>query len=382
MSQGTKTTYFILPKGATKEEARTWEEIEAMAGAGLLSADTLIFFPQENDWKPASETTLAPLFEAFHEEGAAEVALDEAAQAEYTALCEEIGHRTDWNLRVQAADLAGQLGDRDACVEHLNIALVANPYHPRLVQEAHRLLTPPERKKLRFLERPKPAWESIPQVVTFALYRGPKYPAVFAGVLAALSFVPGGLLFISPLLFIWAVEVVRSEGRIVPMPADFLKDVPTSIIRPVAVGLGLGLEVFGPFLLIAAALAAGIEDGVITVLGKSPLLLVPMAALALFYVPAAMVLAAHPAVKLKRVLDPRSVFGAIGIMEQEYLLSLALVLGTFSIWAGISVALSKVPIAGQVLSAALSVFVLFSAVEVVGRLRTRFGDHIAVGKRP
>lgn len=377
MSQET-ATYFVLPEGATQEEPCTWEEIEAMAGAGLLAPDTLIFFPEDNGWRRAADTQLAPF---FSDEQAAAAPVDvrgEEWEAQYREVCDEIGHGSDWNPRVQAAELALKLDDRDAAVEHFRDALTSHPFHPRVVQEAKRLLSPTERATLPFLERVEPAWNDLPGMVLYPL-RGAIHMVIPAALFAGLSFVPGGAAVSALLLFVWGVEITRTGAAPSASPPSWRNFVgnPLAVVRSLQVAGVVGLEIYGPFLLIAAIMAATSNDGILAVVGKSPLILVPMLIVTLLYVPAVLTLAANPKVRIGWIGDPRNVLAAIGKMETEYMICVAMFLALFVVWLVITAIFGKLPFVSNAMSAASGTYLALAGGFIASRLHSRFRDHFA-----
>lgn len=386
MTQEITGTYFILPEGAVQEEPRTWEEIEALAGAGLLAADTLIFLPEENDWKRAADTKLAPFFTA---EVAPREALDshrEELEAQYRELVDAIGPGSDWNPRVQAAELAVKLDKREAAVSHFRDALEANPFHPRIVQEAKRLLSPTERAQLPFVDRVEPVWDDLPGMALYPLRSGPVHLLIPIAVLAGLSFVPGGVIVSALLLFVWSVEVTRTAaGQNAGPPSwqSFVVNPLGAILRPAKIAGAVALEVYGPFVAIAGLIAlAGPGDyGIPTVIAKSPLILVPMFIATLVYIPAVIVLAACPDVSVGSIADPRNIAAAIGRMEREYLISAGILLAQFVVWFVVGSIFGRLPFVSNAVSAAAGVYLVLTGGFVMSRLHARFRDHFSRGSK-
>ena len=61
MSSETKNLYYLFKEGAVQEEPWEWSDLEAMCRDGRLSPDSLVFMPDEKEWRKAGETDLAPL---------------------------------------------------------------------------------------------------------------------------------------------------------------------------------------------------------------------------------------------------------------------------------------------------------------------------------
>lgn len=380
MQENTTASYFILRKGAVQEEPMTWEEIEAMAGAGLIEPDTLIFIPEENDWRPAADTGLAPFFSA-----AASATVDPAMEAalveQYEELCREVAHSSDWNMQVQAAEIAMKLGKRDEAVDHFNAALSRHRFHPRIVQEAKRILAPAERRRLLFFERMEPPWTDPVAIATFPFRSGPVPLLAPVALLAVLSLVPLGYLVAVPLLFVWSVAIARATmtGGGPPTAQALVLDPAGNIIRPLRVLGVVALQTYGPLIMIAGimAIAGGGETGVFKMIEKSPLILMLMLAITVLYMPAVLVLTSVDGVRASRIHDVRFVLRAIRTMEAEYLYSVGLIVAPLIAWAIIDFAFTTLPIVGDVVSAAVGSYVVLCAGMILGRLAARFRDHFA-----
>jgi hypothetical protein len=386
MVHTTETTYFVLPKGATHEEPRTWEEIEAMAGAGLLEPDTLIFLPEEDDWLPAIEAGLAPFFSAAANSKDHDPAVDEALLEQYRELCAEIDSGADWNTRVQAAEIAIKLCKSDDAISHLNAALERHRYHPRIVREAKRVLSPAERKRLRFFDRVESPWKKPAALAVFAFRGGPLPLLIPALLLAAASLLPAGMVFASPLLFIWVVAIAHcaaSSHGIPPTWRHFKEDVRGALLRPLQLVPVVAVEGYGIFFAIAAGMAiAGSRDGsILAVVSKSPLLLMPMLAVTVLYVPAVVVLASMKEVPIARMCDPRYVVSAIRKMETEYIISVGLILLPLLAWAIVDSVFAGVPFVREVVGGAMGSYALLCAGMILGALNARFKDHFAAPAR-
>jgi hypothetical protein len=63
MQSAAGTRFSVIPEGDFKEELWEWSEIEAMSRSGRLSANSLVFMPEENAWRRLVDTELAACFE-------------------------------------------------------------------------------------------------------------------------------------------------------------------------------------------------------------------------------------------------------------------------------------------------------------------------------
>jgi hypothetical protein len=291
-----------------------------------------------------------------------------------------MGHGGDWNQRVQAAELALKLGERTAAVEHFRDALTTNPFHPRVVQEAKRLLAPAERATLPFLDRVEPAWTNLPGMIVYPLRGGAINMLIPAAVLAGLSFVPGSEVLVALLLFVWGVEITRTaSARSAPPPSwrNFVMNPLGAVVRPLQVAGLVIFEAYGLFLAIAAVMSINSHQGIVTVIGKSPLILVPMLIITLLYVPAVITLAANPWVRIGWIADPRNVLGAIGKMETEYMICVAMMLALFVVWLVVTAIFGSLPFVSNAVSAVSGAYLVLAAGFIASRLHARFRDHFA-----
>jgi hypothetical protein len=380
MAQTTETTYFLFQQGAVQEEPRSWEEIEAMARAGFIGPETLIFMPDVNDWRRAADTPVACFFE---EDAGVEAAPDpsqnEELQAQYQQLCSQVA-QGEWKERIHAADLAVQLAKPEEAVKHFRQALKGNPYHPRIVQEAKRMLSTEEWTALPYFERVAPAWDDLAGIARFPLRRGPVYLLGPALVLAALSLIPGGIAIAAGLIFLWLTQIASGSGKPSSKPPKWKNIImePASLLRSVIMMPLLAVELYGLFFLAAAVmprLPIHKEAGLLEVIGNSPLLVVPMFMLTLLYVPAVLTLVANPAVSITEVLNPKFVFSAIARMEREYLTTVGVVAAPVCVWVLIGFAFDAIPYVGGVLTGVLGAYVFAIVGCTLAKLRARFAEY-------
>ena len=149
MTSDTKTRYFLFKEGAVQEEPCEWEDLEALCRSGGLSPDSLIFMPEENDWKKAADTELAPLFEGVDESGGegGETDPEEMAEAYRNVLkqVEEAGLPLTFHV-------APRVGGFYGCVDELGL-----PRLERVLQACPNLV---------LLGHSQPFWAEIGDNVT------------------------------------------------------------------------------------------------------------------------------------------------------------------------------------------------------------------------
>jgi hypothetical protein len=386
MTGDTRTDYFVLREGAAQEEALGWSDIEAMCRTGQLTPESLVFMPEENCWKKIAETALSGIFE---ERGSSADPLPEDAESqsetasEYRTVLEQIaGDEDNMDLRLQAARLAHALGDAQAVRDHLQQTLTISPYHPRIAQEARRMLPPGMWKTLRHLEKPASPWEDPMAIIAYPLSRGPLYLIVPSVVVAGMLFIPHAFVLVQAILYLWITQTIHrvSAGRkLPPLWRDWLEQPRRQILVPL-LGAGIvGMELFGPFLLVAELvilLGQPSTSSAILLIQKSPMMLVPMFTLGIIYLPAALMMIASSPSGLRDVVDPRRVVSLIFRMEQEYLLTLAIVLLMTAAWWVMNLLFDFIPVLGDLLSVTTCVFEMLACGALLGKLWARTRDEM------
>ncbi|MDH3216199.1 MAG: hypothetical protein OEN01_07900 [Candidatus Krumholzibacteria bacterium] len=388
MTNKTQNLFYILHEGALQEEPepKSWEDIEVMCRLGQLSAESLIWDPEANSWKKVIDTELAPLVEsqapAVEDSGPDPAVIAEKTDA-YNLLKRRIeAEPDDWELVLQAAELALALGDRPAAVRHFQRALEIRPFKARIVREAKRNLSSDERKTLRFFSRPEPVWDDAGVLVTYPLARGPLYLAIPAAVVFALTWIPGMLFVVGPLLYLWLTQVTATTARGEAQPPlwhGVLADPMSGLIKPLLVALIVAAELYLPFIILAKILTltgSGVEVGTLALIQKSPLMIVTMSTLTVVYMPAVFVLMGVSGFDVARVANPRHVVSAVIKMEGEYVASVAIIAALLAVWGIAAFVSGFIPVVGRMVAAAVGVFVLLPSGLVVGRLQSRFSEEL------
>jgi hypothetical protein len=385
MTSETKSKYFLFEEGAVQEEPWEWEELEALCRSGRLSPDSLIFMPEENDWKKAADTELAPLFEGLEtpgEDTGGEMDPEEMAEA-YRNAVEQVEQNPDLlPARLNAAEIAIALDNREAAQAHYQDALNHHPYHPRAVQEAKRNLVPAEWVQLRYLGRPPSIWERIDGVFSYPLARGPLYLVIPALALSALWWLPVTSVLGGTILFLWGIQVLRSSALLEPTPPlwhRLLTEPGEALVRPVILAAVVFLEVYLPFIIFGQMLVssgASPAPNAFTALQTSPFLTVLIFTITLIYLPAVLVVGMFPDGKVSDAFKPVYVAKAIRIMEKEYLVAAGYMVLMLCLWGFINLGLEKIPIAGRIVATLLGVYAMVTAGLVLGRLQARFKEQM------
>jgi hypothetical protein len=355
-----------------------------MCRSGSLSPGSLIVYP-DGSCKKVADTDLAEWFglDVKSESAPATVgAKGIASKTEYDELRREIsGGSADWNRLVQLAELALAFGDRVSAVAHFQEALNANHYHPRIRASANRCLSRAELRKLRYLNRPKPIWEDLGDILMYPLGRGPLYVLIPTAVVWALLWVPVAKIAVPFLLFLWAVEVVRTaagQRERPPLWHGFREHPIDTLLKPFGVALILAVELYAPFLVLAGILAwvDARNPSLWTVIEKSPIMIVVMSTLTLIYVPAALVVAAGSNGDFRWIADPRRIVAAIAKMEREYVASVGMVAAMIAVWSVLDYLFDFIPFVGRVLTVGAGLYILVAGGMVVGKLQARFQDEL------
>jgi hypothetical protein len=386
MSTDRSTEYFVLRGGAAQEETLGWSDIEALCRSGELSLESLIFMPDENCWKKISETALSGILEEYDSPAetlpqTAEVQSE--IESEYETIMSQIdGDEDTMDLRLQAAQLAHSLGNAQAVRDHFQQALSISPYHPRIVREAKRMLPPGIWKTLRHLEKPETPWQDPMAIITYPLSRGPLYLIVPSVALAGLTFIPYAMLLVQVMLYLWITQTIHrvSMGRkLPPLWGDWLEKPTSRILLPILAAVIVGAELFGPFLLTAKLmmiLGKSSTSNVILFMKKSPIIIVPMFTLGIVYLPAALMLIGTSSFRLRDVVDPRRVISLIFRMEQEYLLTLVIILFLMTACWGVDRVFGFIPVLGDLLLVTACAFALLASGAILGKLHIRAQDEV------
>ena len=384
MTSDTKTKYFLFKEGAVQEEPWEWEDLEALCRSGRLSPDSLIFMPEENDWKKAADTELAPLFEAVDESGgeSSETDLEEMAEA-YRNVLEQVEQNPDLlATTLNAAEIAIALGNREAAQTHYQDALNRHPYHPRAVQEAKKNLAPDEWGQLRYLSQPPSIWTRMDSIFSYPLARGPLYLVIPTLVLSGLWWVPGMSVLGGAILFLWGIQVLRSSALLEPTPPlwhRLFTEPGEALLKPILLAAVVGLEVYLPFIIFGQMLVSSSASGApnaFLALQTSPFLTVLIFTITLIYVPAALVVGMFPGGKVSDAFNPVNVVKAMGIMEKEYMAAAGYIVLMFCLWGFINLGPEKIPVAGRIVATFLGVYIMVTAGLALGRLQARFKEQM------
>ena len=382
MKNAAKTQYSLIQKGGLREELWEWADIEVVCRTGRLSPESMIFIPEEDEWKKVIDTELAVFFDSAETRGG-DSSREKGYEGEYESVVQQIQSTPgDTNLRLSAAELALAMGDKDAARGHFQDALELSPYHPRAVGEAKRTLPPVMRKTLRFLERPPHVWEDPLKIVLYPFALGPLYVVFPAAVLTALSWKVWSAVPCALALCLWAVGAIRASSRGEPCPPlwrNLFSDPLRSVARSTALLAIAGVELFLPFVVVAGILlVTGMSDqpNVFLVIRKNPVLTVFLLTTSLFYLPAVFMLAAASAARFRDVVNPLRIASVIRLMEREYVGSV-FVLGLLScVTWGIGGLMDPIPFAARVFYAAAAVYVLLTSGYIFGRLYARFAEQL------
>ncbi|MFQ5512251.1 MAG: tol-pal system YbgF family protein [Candidatus Krumholzibacteriia bacterium] len=386
MTNETKSFYYLFKEGAVQEEPWEWSNLEEMCREGRLSPDSLIFMPDENEWRRAVDTELAPLFRQL-QEAEGELVDDEAASERiadaYQRALEQIEQAPGLLVALlNAGEIAVTMGNVDAGREHYQNALNRHPYHPRAVQEAKKNLPASEWSQLRYLYKPPAIWGHVDRVFSYPLSRGPLYLVIPTVVLSALWWIPGMDALGVALLYLWGAQVVRSSAMLEDRPPLWhylLSESREALGRPALAGFVVAAELYLPFLVIAQIVVSSggsIYHDPFTVIRTSPFAIVLATTLSLVYLPAVTILATSPIVKVTRVFNPLQVLKMIGRMDKEYMAAVGYIILMFCLWGMINLLLVKIPVAGGIVATLLGVYVMITSGLVLGRLQARFKEQM------
>ena len=300
-----------------------------------------------------------------------------AAAEEYSGLCERMrGEPHTIELLTEAAELAFESGDPEAAHAHYQEALDLEPFNGRVRQSIRRRFKQSDRSQFRNIERPAPVWDDLVALVTYPFARGPVYPAVPAGVLFVLSFLPFGMSVGGFLLFLWGYQVMGSAVRgddQPPMWHRALGDPIREIYLPLGAAIAVVIE-YGAAFAALGGLGMFIEGksdiSVASYIAHSPFMIVFIALFALTCLPAVVTLIAFRENPFTALL-PQNVFRTGMALGSEYLLTLFLLLAMAFPVAIISILIGGVPVLGNLVGAvALAVTVPIGGF-MMGKLLAR-----------
>lgn len=384
MTTASETLYYVLREGSTREEQWTWHDVEQLCRSGELTAQARIFLPQEERWATIEETRLAQAATGDAAEPAPEdVQHRESAEQEYKAVLERIAEDPDLlEARLDAANLAAELGLRDDARAHFQTVLHRHPYHARAAQEIHRRFSKTEQKAFRYLDRPPAVWEDISDLWRIPFARGPLYVAVPAVAFAALAWVPGGQFVSAAIAFLWAFQVMEYTARGATRPAEWnrsFSDPWKKLVRPSAL---MAVVVAQWFLLvfvgatIAFKMKAPAGESLWSFANGSPVLLVLGSILGVLYLPAAIVSLGGFRGSVAKTLDPRRLGRTIVRMEHEYVYSVFLIAAVAIALVIVRLATGFIPVVGSIaMGAALACATPMWGL-ILGRLLGRMGHVI------
>ena len=384
MSSETKNLYYLFKEGAVQEEPWEWPDLETMCRDGGLSLDSLIFMPDENEWRKAGETDLAPLINQVARAGggtdddeAETLAIHEA----YERALEQIEQSPELLVGLlNAAEIAAAMGNHEAAWEHYQQALQQHPYHPRAVQEAKKNLLPADWVRLRYLKKPPSIWYRVESIFTYPLSHGPLYVAIPTLVLGGLWWIPGGALAGGVILYLWAIQVIRASGLLEPRPPTWqgmFSEPKEALVKPILLAIVIGAELYLPFLIFGQMFAAsGAAPNALAAIQGSPFLIVFIFTVSLVYLPAVLVLGTSPVAAMTSAFNPLQVVKMIGKMDREYMAATGYIVLMFSLWGMINLGLEKIPVAGRIIATFLGVYIMITSGLVLGRLQARFKEQI------
>jgi hypothetical protein len=364
--------YYVLPRGATREEHWTREAMAEMCRAGQFSPDTRIFVPDRNEWVRAADAGLGLEFGPVDDggDGGSRSLRDEFKNAR-----EEISRDPDNADNYAAAGrLAVQLKDRETARDLFQNALKLQPFNKRIAREVQRSFSRSECAEFLYLRRDPPVWESLSELLVYPLSRGPVYSGIVVAVLFVLALVPYSGYIGVPAVFLWCLQVARTAAR-GDRRLPVWDRVPDNPVREIILPLAAGLVVSGGFALVlwgGGRLFAG-GDGAATFdyIKNSPVLSVTLTIAALVYLPALFVRVTHSAGIIVDLLNPWTAVGAMRRMGQEYAVSAVLVLLAAAGIAGVRFVTGGVPVIGSLILAVTSAYLLPVVSFVLGRLAGR-----------
>jgi hypothetical protein len=382
--------YYIIPKGATQEEACSWQELESACRAGRLSPDTLIYLPGKDVWEKAIYTELRRYFRSKDEarddpaigEDDADDAMDDAMEARrdaYEEACREARSKPDSaETHLHAARAAMAMQDREAAGEHCRNAIALHPFHPKIAGEVKRVLGPAGAAKLQFLERPEPFWEDVLTLVMFPLRSGIAAFVIPAAAVTILALIP----FLRPVAvvvcYLWATATILQTASGDCRPFDFrriLEGYDIKTLKRLIIGAAVIAELYLPFIIVAELLiltGASERSNVVQFIQHSEAMIVFLWVAGVLYLPAAFAIVASPDAEWKKSLNVQDAFKAIFAMEMEYAATLIALFIPVTIWGAGRLFLGSVPVAGIVLPVAMGLYGLSIAGYMIGLLSARY----------
>jgi hypothetical protein len=383
MTASSETLYYVLREGSTREEQWPWNDVEQLCRSGELTAGARIFLPDEERWATIGETRLAGDLKAGTAPSGEEAEGRASIEQEYKAALERIEEDPELlEARLDAGNLAAELGQRDDARAHFQTVLHRYPYHARTAQEVQRRFSKVEQKTFRYLNRPAAVWEDVGELVRMPFARGPLYVMVPAGVFGLLSFVPGGIAVTVAIAFLWAFQNMEYTARGGAKPADWnrsFQDPWKKLARPTllmgAVVAQWLLVVFGAAKL-AFVLKHADAESLWKYVTQSPVFLVVGSILGLLYLPAAMVSIGGFTGPVTKTLDPRRLVRTIVRMEHEYVYSVMLIAALVIVLGVVRMTIGVIPVIGDlVLAWALACAAPMCGL-ILGRLLGRMGHVI------
>lgn len=386
--QSTKNTqYSVLQEGALREETWEWADLVDMCRAGRMSPRSLIFMPEDKGWKAFIDTPLGEHFEARPadetEAPNASSAQLEAINDRYETVVSDLRETpNDVDLTLEAGELALAKGDTDAARGYYQRALEISPYHPRVAQEAKRNLPAARWRTLRFLERPPHVWEDPLSIFAYPFARGAVYFAVPVVVLALLSFTYWSLVPAVLVMYLWAIETVRSSRtgeKKPPLWHSLIKDYSGRILKPMSAALVNTAVLLLPFIGAAGVLillGKGAGSDLVATIAKSPVITVAGITSVLLFLPAIFSIAASTRKRLIEMIDLRGIVEIIRVMELEYLAAVFFnVIFLCAILLGGRL-FHGVPVLDRVLYSAATVYALLAGGFVLGKVYARFAERL------
>lgn len=384
MKTNADTLYFVLREGATQEEQWGWEAIEEMCASGEFSPDTRIFLPEINAWTRAGDTKLKACFGAGADqpqksEEAVENDEDRAAlESEYKEAVSRMGVKPGLvDGYIEAGCLAAELDDRDAARRHFQAALDRQPFNARVVQEIKRRFSKAECRDFRCFERETPVWDNLHGLVTYPLSRDIRYPAVATAVTSVCLFIPFGGYAVGVLYFLWCIQVARqtAAGSVSPpLWHSAVADPVRELVLPLVAGalvLAEFLFVFGAIARLSILVSQESAVSVFGYLRNSPILVVLMSAVGIFYLPAAFVMMSNSVGMIVGLLNPVRIVRSAVRMEQEYLISIFMLFAVGLAVGVLRLLTGGIPVLGKVVLAAAIAYTLPIAGFILGRLLDR-----------
>jgi hypothetical protein len=377
-------TYYIIPQGATQEEACTWPELENACQMGRLSPDTLIYLPDKDVWEKAIYTDLRPYFRDKEDNQDTSAAEDDGDKLEmlrgsYEEAREEARRTPDSSqAHLNAAHAAMAMDNREAAGEHCQHAITLQPFNPKIAGEIKRILGPVDTRRLRFIERPDPFWEDLIQLATFPVGRGIAVffiPAAIVVSLALFSFlrVPAAVI-----CFLWTYATILqvASGRRGPLGFEQVFSASAArMIKPLSIGMAVFAELYLPFVIVAEIfILAGISDSsnLIQLIQHNEAIIVFLWVAGVVYLPAAFAIAASPDADWKKCMDVRNVYKAVITMEMEYLATVVLLFVPVTVWGAGRLFLAQVPAVGIIVPVVVGLYGLGISGFVIGLLSARY----------